>query len=133
MKLYDYVASANCYKVRLLLAQLGRRYERVAVDIFDGDTLTDDFAQLNPLRSTPVLVLDDGRVLVESNAILWYLAHGTELLPADPFEQAEVCRWLIYEQSDVMFNIGGLALHLVTVRPMPCLLLSLDRREVPQV
>src|SRR5437763_13180892 len=90
VQLYDYVASANCYKVRLLLAQLGHAYERVPVDIFDGDTLTDDFARLNPLRSTPVLVLDDGRVLVESNAILWYLAHGTELLPVDPFEQAEV-------------------------------------------
>jgi glutathione S-transferase len=119
MKLYDYSASANCYKVRLLLAQLGRRCERVPVDIFDGDTLTDDFAQLNPLRSTPVLVLDDGRVLVESNAILWYLAHGTAFLPDDPFEQAEVCRWLIYEQSDVMFNIGGLRFRLVTGRWSP--------------
>lgn len=119
MKLYDYTASANCYKVRLLLAQLGRAYERVPVDIFDGDTLTDDFARLNPLRSTPVLVLDDAQVLVESNAILWYLAHGTDFLPDDPFEQAEVCRWLIYEQSDVMFNIGGLRFRLVTGRWRP--------------
>jgi glutathione S-transferase len=119
MKLYDYVASANCYKVRLLLAQLGRAYERVPVDIFDGGTLTDEFAQLNPLRSTPVLVLDDGRALVESNAILWYLAHRTALLPDDPFQQAEVCRWLIYEQSDVMFNIGGLRFRLVTGRWSP--------------
>src|SRR3954454_20578050 len=119
MKLYDYVASANCYKVRLLLAQLGRRYERVPVDIFDGDTLTDDFAQMNPLRSTPVLVLDGGRVLVESNAILWSLAHGTAFLPDEPFEQAEVCLWLIYEQSDVMFNIGGLRFRLVTGRWAP--------------
>jgi glutathione S-transferase len=119
MKLYDYVASANCYKVRLLLAQLGRDYERVPVDIFGGDTLTDEFARLNPLRSTPVLVLDDGRTLVESNAILWYLAHGTELLPDDPFQQAQVCRWLIYEQSDVMFNIGGLRFRLVTGRWSP--------------
>src|SRR3954468_19570926 len=108
MKLYDYVASANCYKVRLLLAQLGRRYERIPVDIFDGDTLTDDFAELNPLRSTPVLQLDDDRALIESNAILWYLAAGTPLLPEDPFEQSQVCRWLIYEQSDVMPMIGGL-------------------------
>jgi len=116
MKLYDYVASANCYKVRLLLAQLGREYERVEVDIFDGDTLTDDFAALNPLRSTPVLVLDDGRVLVESNAILWYLAHDTPFLPQDRLEQAEVVRWLIYEQSDVMYMIGGLRFRLVTGR-----------------
>jgi glutathione S-transferase len=119
MKLYDYVASANCYKARLLLAQLGREYERVPVDIFDGETLTDDFARLNPLRSTPVFALDDGRVLVESNAILWYLARDTDFLPIDPFEQAEVCRWLIYEQSDVMFNIGGLRFRLVTGRWAP--------------
>src|SRR4051812_30326631 len=116
LRLYDYVASANCYKVRLLLAQLGRDYERVAIDIFDGDTLTDDFARLNPQRSTPVLELDDGRVLIESNAILWYLASGTPLLPDDPFAQAEVCRWLIYEQSDVMPRIGGLRFRLVTGR-----------------
>src|SRR4051812_23327264 len=101
-RLHDYAASANCYKVRLLLAQLGTDYERVAVDIFDGDTLTPEFERLNPQRSTPVLELPDGRMLVESNAVLWYLAAGTPLLPDDAFGQAEVCRWLIYEQSDVM-------------------------------
>jgi glutathione S-transferase len=116
LRLYDYVASANCYKARLLLAQLGRDYERVPIDIFDGDTLSDDYARLNPQRSTPVLELADGRVLVESNAILWYLAAGTPFLPADSFEQAEVCRWLIYEQSDVMPMIGGLRFRLVTGR-----------------
>ena|SRR5438105_11212346 len=79
-RLYDYVASANCYKVRLLLAQLALPYERVPIDIFDGDTLTDDYARLNPHRSTPVLQLADGRTLIESNAILWYLASGTRLL-----------------------------------------------------
>src|SRR5438477_450541 len=65
LRLHDYAASANCYKVRLLLAQLGRDYERVPVDIFDGDTLTPEFARLNPHRSTPVLELEDGRALVE--------------------------------------------------------------------
>ena len=118
-RLYDYVASANCYKARLLLAQLGTEYERVPIDIFDGDTLTDDYARLNPQRSTPVLELDDGRVLVESNAILWYLASGTQFLPDDPYGQAEVCRWLIYEQSDVMPMIGGLRFRLVTGRLTP--------------
>jgi glutathione S-transferase len=119
LRLYDYAASANCYKARLLLAQLGIEYERVPVDIFDGDTLTDEFALLNPQRSTPVLQLPDGRVLVESNAILWYLAVGTPFLPDDPFAQAEVCRWLISEQSDVMFNIGGLRFRLITGRWTP--------------
>jgi glutathione S-transferase len=116
LRLYDYAASANCYKARLLLAQLGLDYERVPVDIFDGDTLTDEFEQLNPHRSTPVLQLADGRALVESNAILWYLAAGTPFLPADSVAQAEVCRWLIYEQSDVMPMIGGLRFRLVTGR-----------------
>src|SRR5919206_1960010 len=119
MRLYDYTASANCYKVRLLLAQLGRDYERVPIDIFDGDTLTDEFARLNPHRSVPVLQLPDGRTLVESNAILWYLAAGTAFLPEDPFGQAEVCRWLIYEQTDVMPMIGGLRFRLVTGRFAP--------------
>ena len=116
MRLYDYAASGNCFKVRLLLAQLGIEYERVATDIFDGDTLTDEFERLNPLRSTPVLVLPDGRPLIESNAILWYLATGSAYLPNDPAEQAEVVRWLIYEQSDVMPAVGGLRFRLVTGR-----------------
>jgi glutathione S-transferase len=119
LRLYDYVASANCFKVRLLLAQLAREYERVPIDIFDGDTLTDEYARLNPLRSTPVLELEDGRALIESNAILWYLASGMPFLPEDPVGQAEVCRWLIYEQSDVMPMIGGLRFRLVTGRLAP--------------
>jgi len=116
LTLYDYAASANCLKVRLLLAQLGIEYDRVPTDIFDGDTLTDEYERLNPLRSTPVLVLPDGRPLLESNAILWYLARDTEYLPEDPVGQAEVVRWLIYEQSDVMPAIGGLRFRLVTGR-----------------
>jgi glutathione S-transferase len=116
LRLYDYAASANCYKARLLLAHLGIDYERVSVDIFDGDTLTDEYELLNPHRSTPVLQLPDGRTLVESNAILWYLAAGTRFLPPDPFAQAEVLRWLIYEQTDVMMMIGGLRFRLITGR-----------------
>ena len=84
MRLFDYAASGNCYRVRLLLALLGRDYERVPVDIFAGETLTDDFATLNPAREVPVLVLDDGTVLTESNAIMWFLGSGTRFLPADP-------------------------------------------------
>src|SRR5438128_752968 len=80
MRLYDYPASANCYKPRLLLALLGRDYERVTVDIFAGDTLTDAFAALNPARETPVLELDDGTIVTQSSAILWLLAEGTPYL-----------------------------------------------------
>ena len=116
LKLYDYGASANCYKVRLLLAQLGRDYERVAVDIFGGDTLTDDFELLNPFRSTPVLQIGDARTLIESNAILWYLADGTPFLNTGELERAETIRWLIYEQTDVVPAIGGLRFRLLTKR-----------------
>jgi glutathione S-transferase len=129
MRLYDYAASGNCFKVRLLLAHLGRDYERVAVDIFDGDTLADEFAALNPFRSTPVLELGDGRTLIESNAILWYLAAGTPFLPDDPYGQAEVCRWLLYEQTDVMYAIGGLRFRLITGRFAPDSAPALERRE----
>jgi glutathione S-transferase len=116
LRLYDYAASGNCYKARLLLAQLGREYERVPIDIFAGETLTDEYAAINPHRSTPVLELADGRHLIESNAILLYLAAGTPYLPPDPFEQAQVVRWLIYEQTDVMPAIGGLRFRLLTGR-----------------
>jgi hypothetical protein len=93
LKLYDYAASANCYKVRLLLAQLGRLYERIPIEIFDGDTLTDQSAERNPARATPVLEIGDGLLLPESNAILLYLGRGTEFLPDDSFELAQVVPW----------------------------------------
>src|SRR5262245_32372226 len=99
MRLHDYAASGNCYKVRLLLALLGQEYERVPVDIFAGDTLTDDFAALNPARKTPVLELDDGETLVESVAILWYLAEGTAYLPDARLDRARVLRWLCFERT----------------------------------
>jgi glutathione S-transferase len=119
VRLYDYPASCNCYKVRLLLAQLGLPYERVPIDIFDGDTLTDEYAEMNPGRTTPVLETDDGRFLPESNAILFYLADGTEYLPDDPFERAEVVRWLLFEQTDVVPSMGGLRFRLLVGRLKP--------------
>jgi glutathione S-transferase len=130
MRLYDYVASANCYKARLLLAQLGRPYKRVPIDIFGGDTLTCEFADINPARSTPVLETDDGRYLQESNAILWYLADGTDFLPDDPFERAHVLKWLILEQTDVMPGIGGLRFRLLTGRWTPEEPAARQRREL---
>ncbi len=130
MRLYDYVASANCYKARLLLAQLDRPYERVPIDIFGGDTLTDEFAARNPARSTPVLETDDGRYLQESNAILWYLGDGTEFLPDDRFERAHIVKWLILEQTDVMPGIGGLRFRLLTGRWSPEQLEARQRREL---
>jgi glutathione S-transferase len=119
LRLYDYAPSGNCYKVRLLLSHLGVAYERVPVDIFDGGTLTPEFERLNPLRATPVLELEDGRTLIESDAIMWFLASGAPFLPTDPADQADVLRWLIYEQTDVMPMIGGLRFRLLTKRFAP--------------
>jgi glutathione S-transferase len=112
MKLYDYAASANCYKVRLLLAHLGVDYERVPVDIFAGDTLTDEYAEINPARTTPVLEDPPGTFLQESNAILLHLARGTPFLPDD----SQAYRWLFYEQADVVPTMGGLRFRLLTGR-----------------
>jgi len=119
IRLHDYAASANCYKVRLALAQLGIPYERVPVDIFAGETLTDAFARRNPARTTPVLELDDGTHLPESGAILLYVADGTPLLPSDRLGRAQVARWLLFEQADVVPTVGGLRFRLATGRLAP--------------
>jgi glutathione S-transferase len=118
VRLYDYAASCNCYKARLLLAQLGLDYERIPIDIFAGETLTDEFARINPARTVPVLETEDG-YLPESNAILVRLAAGTPLLPDDPSELAQVVRWLVYEQTDVVMMIGGLRFRLLVGRWTP--------------
>jgi glutathione S-transferase len=119
LRLHDYTASGNCYKVRLLLAQLGLEYERVPVDIFGGDTLTDEYARLNPLRQTPVLEPEDGEPISESNAILLYLAEGTGFLPDDRGERARVYSWLFLEQADVIQGIAGLRFRVITERIRP--------------
>ena len=129
LRLYDYSASCNCYKVRLLLAQLRLPYERVPIDIFDGETLTDEYARVNPSRTTPVLETGDGRYLPESNAILLYLAKGTPYLPDEAFELAEVVRWLLYEQTDVVPTMGGLRFRLLVGRLKPSEPDAIRRRE----
>jgi glutathione S-transferase len=116
MKLYDYAPSCNCYKVRLLLAQLELPCERIPTDIFDGATLTEEFGRMNPLRTTPVLETDEGELLAESAAILWYLAEGTRFLPEDRLERSRVLGWLAYEQADLIPPIGGLRFRLQTGR-----------------
>jgi glutathione S-transferase len=119
MRLFDYDASANCYKVRLLLAQLDLDYERVPVDIFGGDTLADAYLAVNPARETPVLEVPGKGFLPESGAILAYLAEDTPLLPADRWDRAQVMRWLQFEQTQVMGTMGGLRFRLITGRIEP--------------
>ena len=98
MLLYDNDISGNCYKVRLLFAQLGIEYRARELSVFDRTNRPEVLGGLNPALRVPTLVLDDGRTLAESNAILCYFAEGTALLPEDRFERAQVLQWLFFEQ-----------------------------------
>ena len=116
MKLFDSAVSGNCYKVRLLLAQLGLDYERVELDVVDRSNRPELLGGLNPALRVPTLVLDDGRALGESNAILWWLAGGTAYLPDERFERAQVLQWQFFEQYDHEPNVA-VARFWVTKRP----------------
>ena len=100
MLLYDSPVSGNCYKVRLLLAHLGVPYERRLVDVVDRSNRPELLGGLNPALRVPTLVLDDGRPLAESGAIVWHLAEGSRFIPADPYERAQVLQWMFFEQYD---------------------------------
>jgi glutathione S-transferase len=106
MKLYDDPCSGNGYKVRLLLAQLGLPYEYVAIDILKGESRTFGFLAKNPNGRIPVLELDDGSCLPESNAILYFLSQGTPYWPSDRLEQAQVMQWMFFEQYSHEPNIA---------------------------
>src|SRR5215475_1047137 len=104
LTLHEYTPSQNAWKVRVLLGLLGIPYRSQPVAIFSGESRTPDFLQLNPAGSTPALVLDDGRAIAESNAILCWLAEGTRYMPAanapapnsqdGRFARAKVMQWL---------------------------------------
>lgn len=96
--LYDNPFSGNCYKVRLLLHLLGVEYERREMSVVDYSDRIEVLGGLSPSLNLPTVVLDDGRPLAESNAILWYFAEGTEYLPEDPYQRAQVLQWMFFEQ-----------------------------------
>jgi glutathione S-transferase len=98
--LYDSPISGNCYKVRLLLAHLGIRYERRELSVVDRSNRSEVLGGLNPAQRVPTLVLDDGRALGESGAILWFFAEGTEFVPEDRYERAQMLQWMFFEQYD---------------------------------
>jgi glutathione S-transferase len=106
MVLYDNTVSGNCYKVRLLLAQLGIPYERRELSVNDRSNRKEVLGGLNPALRVPTLVLDDGRALGESNAILWYFGEGTPYVPGDRYERAQVLQWQFFEQYDHEPNIA---------------------------
>jgi len=106
MLLFNSQVSGNCYKVRLLLAHLGIAYDRYEVDVIDRSNRAELLGALNPALRVPTLVLDDDRVLAESNAILWYLALGTPYVPSEPFAQSQVLQWMFFEQYSHEPNIA---------------------------
>lgn len=106
LRLYDYLSSGNGYKVRLLLTQLGIPFERIELDIIKGETRTPAFLQKNANGRIPVLELESGQFLAESNAIMFYLAEGTLFLPTERFARAQVLQWMFFEQYSHEPNIA---------------------------
>jgi glutathione S-transferase len=101
MLLYNSQPSGNCYKVRLLLAHLGIPYEKRDLSVVDRSNRREVLGDLNPSLRVPTLVLDDGRSLAESNAILWFFGDGTRFVPEDGYERAKVLQWMFFEQYEV--------------------------------
>jgi glutathione S-transferase len=106
--LYDNPLSGNCFKVRLLFSLLGIEYERREVDVFDRSDRPEILGGLNPGLRVPTLVLDDGRPLAESDAILVYFAEGTEYPPEDRYARAQVLQWMFFEQYSLEPNVAVL-------------------------
>lgn len=113
--LYEYPPSGNSYKVHLLLHELELEHQAVSVDILKGESRTPEFLKKNPNGRIPVLELECGRTLAESNAIMWYLADGTALLPEDSWDRAKVLEWLSFEQYNLEPNIAVARLWLFSL------------------
>jgi len=114
--LYSMQRSGNSYKVRLALAQLDIPYRKVEIDILQGESRTPEFLAMNPSGHVPLLEVSPRRYLGESNAILWFVADGTELAPADPVERAEAMQWMFFEQHSLEPNIGAAYFWLALIK-----------------
>ena len=112
--LYDYLPSQNGWKIRQLLQMLGLPHRTRLVSIFEGAGQAPDYLAINPTGAVPAIVLEDGRALAESNAILWFLAEGTPLLPDERFARAKVAQWLSFEADYVQSSIGTLRHWVLT-------------------
>ena len=116
LTLHEYLPSMNAWKIRVLLGHLGVAYQSNPVAIFSGASRTQEFLGLNPVGATPVMELEDGRALAESNAILVFLAAGTRFLPTERYAHAKVMQWLFFEQYYVEPAIGTLRFWTLTGR-----------------
>ncbi len=114
LTLYDYLPSQNGYKIRLLLNHLERPYRTELVSIFEGHGQRPEYLAINPTGAVPAIRLEDGRVLSESNAILFFLAEGTPYLPADAFGRAQVLQWMSFEADYIQSTWGSLRYWTLT-------------------
>jgi glutathione S-transferase len=108
--------SGNCYKVRLALAQLDIAHELVEIDILKGETRTPDFLAKNPSGHVPLLEVERGRYIAESNAILWFIAGHTRLVPEDRIGRADMLQWMFFEQHSLEPNLGAAYFWLTLVK-----------------
>lgn len=99
--LYATFGSGNCLKPYLAMRQLGIPFETVMVDVLTGETRSAEYLAINPAGTVPYLVLADGRGIGESNAMLWHLAEGSRLIPADAYQRAKALQWMFFEQSSL--------------------------------
>ncbi|MDA0261045.1 MAG: glutathione S-transferase family protein [Proteobacteria bacterium] len=106
LRLYDYLPSGNGYKVRLLLTLLAIPFERIELDIVEGETRTESFLAKNPNGRIPAVELENGEILSESGAILFYFGQGTDYFPDSPLDRARVLQWMFFEQYDHEPNIA---------------------------
>ncbi|MES9968634.1 MAG: glutathione S-transferase family protein [Candidatus Thiodiazotropha sp.] len=130
LKLYNFPRSGNCYKVRLLLSILGLAYDRVDIDLLKGESLTDQFKQINPRGQVPVL-LDGDLVIWDSMAILVYLARryaDEGWMPDDPLSQARVMQWLAVSENELLYGLARARAVLVFGKPFDLKLCQKDGR-----
>jgi glutathione S-transferase len=114
--LYSMQRSGNSYKVRLALAQLGIPFRLVEIDILKGESHTPEFLAKNPNGQVPLLEVEPGRFIAESNAILWHIASRSPLRPEDRFDRAEALQWMFFEQHSIEPNLGAAYFWLVLVK-----------------
>lgn len=98
LRIYGDTKSGNCLKVKWTAQKLGLAFDWIEIDILKGESRTPDFLAMNPAGQVPVVALDDGRALAQSNAIMLHLAEGSDLVPADPFARGKMYEWLFWEQ-----------------------------------
>ena len=114
--IYGDVRSGNCLKVRWAADRLGLAYDWVEVDFVAGQARTPEFRRLNPAAQVPTVLFEDGRSLAQSNAIIWHLARGGDLLPSDPYWLSKTLEWLFWEQSSHEPYLGMRLYHRLYLR-----------------